>query len=124
VDDDALFDAPRDFAKCVSDRNYGYFGGRNPLELIQRIMSVPDAPFPMSLNVMHSNVHMSKPAGHDTVLVNIICPPHFVQGGRSIAARPGSSEISVCGMMLPLALEGNATLSATDVLIRPVMEPT
>jgi hypothetical protein len=87
-------------------------------------MSVLDAPFSMSSNAMHSNVHMSKPGGPDTVPVNIICPPHFVQGGRSIAARPGSSEISVRGMMLPLALEGNAKLSATDVLIRPVMEPT
>jgi hypothetical protein len=28
-----------------------------------------------------------------------------------------------CGMMLPLALSGNATLSATDVLIRPVIAP-
>jgi hypothetical protein len=36
--------------------------------------------------------------------VNIICPSHFGQGGRSIAVRPGSSEMSVYGMMLPLML--------------------
>jgi hypothetical protein len=38
--------------------------------------------------------------------VNIICPSHFGQGGRSIAVRLGSSEMSVYGMMLPLALSG------------------
>jgi hypothetical protein len=37
---------------------------------------------------------------------NIICPSHFGQGGRSIPVRPGSSEMSVCGMMLPLELGG------------------
>jgi hypothetical protein len=36
--------------------------------------------------------------------VNIICPSQFGQGGRSIAVRIGSSEMSVCGMMLPLML--------------------
>jgi hypothetical protein len=32
--------------------------------------------------------------------------------------------MSVCGMMLPLALGGNATLSTTDVLIQPVIRST
>jgi hypothetical protein len=36
--------------------------------------------------------------------VNIICPSQFGQGGRSIAVRLGSSEMSVYGMMLPLML--------------------
>jgi hypothetical protein len=36
--------------------------------------------------------------------VNIICPSHFGQGGRSIAVGLGSNEMSVCGMMLPLML--------------------
>jgi hypothetical protein len=73
---------------------------------------------------MHSNVRMSKPGGPATMPVNIICPSHFVQGGRSTELRLGSSEMSVCGMMLPLALGGNATLSTTDVLIQPVIRPT
>jgi len=64
---------------------------------------------------------MSKPGGPNIMPVNIICPPHFVQGGRSIAVRLGSSEMSVCGMMLPPKADGNATLSATDVLIRPMI---
>jgi hypothetical protein len=66
---------------------------------------------------------MSKPGGPDTIPVNIICPSHFVQGGRSIAIKLGSSEMSVCGMMLPPALGGNATLSVTEMLIRTVMGP-
>jgi hypothetical protein len=37
--------------------------------------------------------------------VNIICPSHFGQGGRSIAVGLGSNEMSVCGMMLPLMLQ-------------------
>jgi hypothetical protein len=57
------------------------------------------------------------------MLVNIICPSHFVQGGRPIAVKLGSSEMSVCGMMLPLALRGNATHSVTDLLIRTVIDP-
>jgi hypothetical protein len=47
--------------------------------------------------------------------VNIICPSHFGQGGCCIAVRRGSSEMAVCGMMLPLALGGDATLSATGL---------
>jgi hypothetical protein len=66
---------------------------------------------------------MSKPGGPDIMPVNIICPSHFVQGGRSIAVRLGSSEMLAYGMMLPLALSGNATLSVTDVVIRPVIGP-
>ena len=73
---------------------------------------------------MHSNVRMSKPGGPDIILVNIICPSHFGQGGRSNAVRLGSSEMSVCGMMLPLALGGDATLSVTDMSIRTVIGST
>jgi hypothetical protein len=46
------------------------------------------------------NVSMSKPGGPTTMPVNIICPSHFVQGGRSIALRLRSSEMSVSGIML------------------------
>ena len=59
---------------------------------------------------MHSNVRMSKPGGPDIIPVNIICPSHFGQGGRSNAVKLGSSEMSVCGMMLPLARMGRDTL--------------
>jgi hypothetical protein len=52
--------------------------------------------------------------------VNIICPSHFAQGGRCFEVRLGSSEMSMCGMMLPVALGGNATV--TDLLMRTVMD--
>jgi hypothetical protein len=66
---------------------------------------------------MHSNVRMSKPGGPDIIAVNIICPSHFGQGGRSSAERLRSGEKSARGMMLLQALGGNATLSVTDTLI-------
>jgi hypothetical protein len=102
------------------DRCRSYLGGRNPLELIQVTIVVPAATVSTKSHDMHSNVRMSKPGGPDTMPVNIICPSHFVQGGRSIAVRLGSSEMLAC-VMLPLALSGNATLSATDVMIRRVV---
>jgi hypothetical protein len=105
------------------DRRCSYLGGRKPPELIQAIIFLPVATVSTKSHAMHSNVRMSKPGGPDIMPVNIICPSHFVQGGRSIAVRPGSSEMLACGMMLPLALSGNATLSVTDVVIRPVIGP-
>jgi hypothetical protein len=54
-------------------------------------------------HAVHLNVRMSKPGGPDIRMVNVICSSHFVQGGRSIAVRLGSSEMSVFGMMLPFA---------------------
>jgi hypothetical protein len=105
------------------DRRCSYLGGRKPPELIQAIIFFPVATVSTKSHAMHSNVLMSKPGGPDIRLVNIICPSHFVQGGQSIAVRLGSSEMLACGMMLPLALNGNAILSATDVVIRPVIGP-
>ena len=106
------------FVRCCS-----YLGGRKPPELIQVIIFFPVATVSTKSHAMHSNVRMSKPGGPDIMPVNIICPSHFVQGGRSIAVRPGSSEMLACGMVLPLALSGNATLSVTGVVIRPVIGP-
>jgi hypothetical protein len=95
------------------ERRCRYFGP------IHAIIFTPVATVSTKSHATHSNVRMSKPGGPATMPVNIICPSHFAQGGRSIALRLGSSEMSVCGMMLPLALGGNATLSTTDVLIDP-----
>jgi len=63
-------------------------------------MSLSAASVSTKSHAMHSNVRMSKPGGPDTMPVNIICPSHFAQGGRSIAIRLGSSEMLACGMMM------------------------
>jgi hypothetical protein len=103
ADDDALLDAWR-FRDVHCRRNSSQVGGRNPLELIQFIIFVLTTTFSMWPHAMHLNVRMSKPGGPDIMTENIICSSHFVQGGRSTAARLGSSEISVLGMMLPFVL--------------------
>jgi hypothetical protein len=90
----------------ISDRRRSDLGGRGPLEFIQPIRSVPDKTLSTKLRAMHSNVRMSKPGGRDIMPANIICPSHFGHGGRSIPVRPGSSEMSGCGMMRPLELGG------------------
>jgi hypothetical protein len=51
----------------------------------------------------HSKVRISTPSGPDTIPVNIICPSHFAQGGRTIELRLGTSGMSMRGMMLPFA---------------------
>jgi len=87
------------------DCSRSYLGGRNPLELIQPIIFSCRDRLDES-HAMHSNVGMSTPGSPNFMPVNIICPSHFGQGGRSIAVRLGSNEKSVWGMMLPLALGG------------------
>jgi hypothetical protein len=54
----------------------------------------------------HSKVRTSNPGGPDAIPVNIIGPWQFGQGGRSIAARPGSNETRACDMMLALDQAG------------------
>ena len=107
------------FVRCCS-----YLGGRKPPELIQVIIFFPVATVSTKSHAMHSNVRMSKPGGPDIMPVNIICPSHFGQGGRCIAVSFGSSEKSVCGMVLPPALGGNAILSTAAMSIRTVIETT
>jgi hypothetical protein len=65
---------------------------------------------------------MSKPGGPDTMPVNIICPSHFGQCGRSIAVRLSSGVNSVCGMMLPWRWREREN-KALDALIRTVKYP-